>query len=343
MLSVQGFGLCLIAIFSWGTALVPLRSDALATNRRNGVALCTIALSAGYLLAAGVAVLVLTNSGGKAWASSGLIGGVVWASGKLLNILAVSGAAGLAAGQAVQCVVNVGTAFAVGVLLRGEPCTQSGAAGVAVLTTGLVVIVLPSPRCPLGGRGKPIQAGSQTEALLEADDGGLPSSVAASECFARTVSLALAACAGVCFGFQSVPLLFDSSHPSAWAYSITQAVAQFGVVVLACSPFVVQGHRRECRAALAAGVAQPPLVPKPVALLAACGGGMLFFAAAASINVAVTFLGVSVAQPLSQMNMVVAACWGICLFGEVPLLLDRVRFFLGCTLALGGAALLTVS
>ena len=45
----------LVAIFCWGTALVPLKLEG---NRANGVAVCTVAISAGYLGAASVAAVV---------------------------------------------------------------------------------------------------------------------------------------------------------------------------------------------------------------------------------------------------------------------------------------------
>ena len=157
MLSSRGLVLDLVAIFCWGTALVPLKLEG---NRANGVAVSTVAISAGYLGAASVAAVVVIASGGEVWASSGIVGGVVWGTGKVLNILAVAGAAGLAGGQAVQCVVNIATAFAVGVLLRGEPCNAYDAAGVLALIAGLLAIVAPWPR--------PDDAGA--EALLRDDD-----------------------------------------------------------------------------------------------------------------------------------------------------------------------------
>ena len=96
-ISYLGLGLSCVALLGWGTALVPLK---LAGNKRNGVLLCTLAVSAGYLLSAGVAAAVLLALGSQAWASSGLLGGVIWGLGKILNILSVAGPAGLAGGQA---------------------------------------------------------------------------------------------------------------------------------------------------------------------------------------------------------------------------------------------------
>ena len=354
MILARGLVLDLVAIFCWGTALVPLKLEG---SRANGVAVSTIAISTGYLVAASVAAVVVIASGGEAWANSGIVGGVVWGTGKVLNILAVAGAAGLAGGQAVQCVVNIATAFAVGVLLRGEPCSAYDAAGVVALIAGLLTIVAPCPRSddtvaealldervapPLPGEHATHHYYHTVQDLR--DDGGAASEAPRAK-HGRSgflASIALAAVAGVCFGFQTVPLLLDRSHPSAWAYSIAQAVSQFCVVCLACAIPASRAHRHACDAARAASAPAPPLVPRPLALALAAGGGVLLFAAAASINCAVSLLGVSVAQPLANTNMLVAGSWGMAFFGEMPRSLERVRFFLGCAVAIGGAVVLAV-
>jgi len=349
-ISLNGLGICMIAVFGWGTALVPLKFE---RNKQNGVAIVTIALSGGYLVASAVVAVVLAAMGESVWANSGLIGGAIWGTGKVLNILAVTGAAGLAAGQAVQCSVNIGVAYLIGVALRGEPCTSLGATGVAVLAAGLVAIVTPCPRrCRTTSPHPPIKLEEGTSAADGAANDAAAhgaqqllltsNAPAPPPLLAHAISLALAACSGTAFGFQSVPLLYDASHPSSMAYSTTQAVAQFGLILLTCAPCAAYVHRRACRAA-PANAPRPPLVPHPRALLLAAGGGALLFSAAASINSAVRLLGVSIAQPLGNTNMVVAATWGTCLLGEVPETRERVRLFCGCAVAIGGAVLLALS
>jgi hypothetical protein len=339
---LEGICLCAVAIVSRGTALVPLK---LVGSKRNGVPVTTIALSGGYLLAASLAAVVMIATNKPAWSNSGLFGGLIWGAGKIFNILSVSGATGLAAGQGTQCSVNIGASFLVGVLLRGEPCSTFGAIGVGVLMAGLLAIIVP---CPSGCQAAQPELVCHA-ALTACPPAGSDCSTEAAEAqstapskSARAASLTLAASAGICFAFQSVPLLYDSSNPSALEYSVSQAVAQFGVILAFCVPPVVLARRQAFRKSALVDVPILPLVPQPCALLLAVGGGMLLFTAAASINVSNGILGLSVAQPLGNLNMMVAGCWGVFVFGEMPFLLERVRFFLACAVAIGGAVLLAV-
>mmetsp|Transcript_7928 Transcript_7928/g.17393 ORF Transcript_7928/g.17393 Transcript_7928/m.17393 type:complete len:337 (-) Transcript_7928:83-1093(-) len=333
--SVAGLAFSLVAIFSWGTALIPLK---LASGKKNGVTLMTLGLSSGYLLSAGVAALVLHSVEELEWVSSGLIGGVLWGLGKILVTRAVAGA-GLAAAQAIQCVFNIGAAFVAGVALFDEPASATSAVAVFLLMVGLVTIAVPCPpRCsalfasqlepPEGLLG---QTERETNKEHSEANSHLP----------HIAALGLAAVSGVLIGCQSVPFKLDKSEPSSWAYTISQSISQFTVIVIACGTlFVIE--RRRVLALQPVEEPRPPLIPRPDGILLALGGGVLLFVAAACSTTAVSLMGLSVAQPVAQLNMVVAGAWGIYGFHEVTNPLEIVRFFTGCVVAVAGAVVLQV-
>lgn len=54
------------------------------------------------------------------------------------------------------------------------------------------------------------------------------------------------------------------------------------------------------------------------------------------------YLGMTIAFPLAQCEMVVAGFWGLVLFSELKGIARIVHFFLGAAVLLGGAVLLSL-
>jgi glucose uptake protein GlcU len=54
------------------------------------------------------------------------------------------------------------------------------------------------------------------------------------------------------------------------------------------------------------------------------------------------YLGMTIAFPLAQCEMVVAGLWGLLLFKELKGAVRIIHFFLGAAVLLGGAVLLSL-
>ena len=80
-----------------------------------------------------------------------------------------------------------------------------------------------------------------------------------------------------------------------------------------------------------------------VALPWCLGGAGCFCAAVAGQVVALEHLPESVAMPLTQVNVAVAACWGLLLFGEVESLVLQRVFAAAVAVDLVGATLLALA
>lgn len=310
------------AILCWGTALVFIKVKKVK-NADIPPLMMTSFYSLGYVLT-GVAVSIVLYAIGKpvhiTW--YGIGGGLVWGIGKSLTILAITSQIGLAMGQSIQCCVNIVTGFIAGICL-GEEVSWLQYLAVLIIGVGISLVAAPGMQCT-----KSLL--SQWKLLVNEDTArGVEESRAkgnGDEGFGMLIGASLATASGMCMGLQGLPYKLASDHNSL-SYAVSQALGQFVIIVAisAGARFVhpVRLSGSSCLIGTISGL---------------LGGGLLF-AAALCNTFAIAQIGL-VGSCLSQLNMVVAGLWGICLFREITDYRLILLFFAGTLLALLGAFLL---
>eukprot|EP00927_Polykrikos_kofoidii_P031774 TRINITY_DN27247_c0_g1_i1.p1 TRINITY_DN27247_c0_g1~~TRINITY_DN27247_c0_g1_i1.p1 ORF type:complete len:334 (+),score=30.49 TRINITY_DN27247_c0_g1_i1:122-1123(+) len=316
------------AIFCWGTALIFLKIRCVVSRKIPGTVM-SLYYSFGYLLAASTGAVFLVASGHSFSISAmGIVGGSLWGVGKVLTIFAVTGALGLATGQAMQCAANVLTNFVANAIIRGD-CMWEQVGGVFLLLLGLVTLTVPRMgESTPGKHSLPLHVQEHVE-ISAMTDGASSVAVAAneSEKLKMMTGVALALGSGVFMGVQAVPFrLSEGSDP--WEYVINESFGQFVVILLSCGGVVLSDLRKKTLPDLSWRQGVP----------AGLAGGSLLFAAAAFNTLAVAEMGL-LAGCLSQLNMIVAGLWGILFFREMHGVFAITLFFLGAAFALAGAAL----
>jgi len=321
------------AIFCWGTAMVFLKLDHIKRLGFRPISL-TYLYSIGYLATAAAAFATTRTLDHKdiPITTFGIIGGLIWAAGKLFGILAVTNAAGIAMGQSIQCCVNIMTAFLAGACF-GENVFFWQLVGMTLLILGLMMVAAPGMNFTKQALSAKSDADLELKPLVKS---GTPSSVG------MLGSMCAAMISGFCMGVQSVPFKL-SGDDDALSYAFSGSLAQFcvlSVVFFVERMFLMFSTESPANALLNYTVeADTATAFFANGLPAGLAGGLLLFTAAVCNTSAVSEIGL-VGACLGQMNMVVAGIWGIALFKEIRDQTLITLFFIGSFIALGGAILL---
>jgi len=313
-------GVAMGSVF-WGSNFIVCKGFDLPDDGMHFVMLMSIGI-----LLVGICTLFFSQIEGGDFevvlAPDGLLGGGIWALGNLLTVPILKNI-GLGMGLAIWAGVNVIVSFVVGAVGLGSllPAEKLGSTGLAIAGIALAVGAL-----ILFTRVKPtIEDTRSNNATNDLEDSLMPSGFTHPEEEKKQKSipkgLVLASIAGVCYGFQFVPLLiwnnkinisgkvFDHNEPTDVILAMRFFFSQYvGIFVVSMVAFIIYTISKGNKPLLVPREAMIPAICSGVVWALGCAGGML----------ANSGLGAAVGFPLLlNISFLVNSSWSILYYKEI--------------------------